>query len=177
MCLRIFRAGLKQAMVDAKWPAFEDVFFGFDAHRIRAMSDEDLERLLADSCLIRHWGKIRAVRDNATAMIEISTIHNGFGHYLAGWPTQKIMGLWDDLARRFQQLGGQSGANFLRMAGKDTFLLTADVVAALVSAKVIEGKPTSKRARDSIQNAFNDWALESGRPLCQISKILALSGQ
>ena len=177
MSLRIFRAGLKHSMVDAKWPAFEEVFFGFDPHRIRAMSDEDLEHLMADSRLIRHWGKIRAVRDNAAAMIDISSTHNGFGHYLAEWSTSQIMALWDDLAQRFHQLGGQSGANFLRMAGKDTFLLTADVVAALVSAKVIEGKPTSKRARETIQNAFNDWARESGRPLCQISKILALSVQ
>ena len=29
MALRIFRAGLKHSVVDAKWPAFEDAFFGF----------------------------------------------------------------------------------------------------------------------------------------------------
>ena len=28
--LRIFRAGLKHSLVDAKWPAFEEVFFSFD---------------------------------------------------------------------------------------------------------------------------------------------------
>src|SRR5271168_5588737 len=40
MSLRIFRAGLKHSLVDAKWPAFEEVFAGFDPRRIRAMSDE-----------------------------------------------------------------------------------------------------------------------------------------
>ena len=54
MSLRVFRAGLKHSMVDAKWPAFEAVFYGFDPHRVRAMPDEALERLLTDARLIRH---------------------------------------------------------------------------------------------------------------------------
>ena len=48
MSLRIFRAGLKHSLVDAKWPAFEEVFGGFEPRRVRAMSDEALEALLAD---------------------------------------------------------------------------------------------------------------------------------
>lgn len=63
MSLRIFRAGLKHSLVDAKWPAFEEVFFGFDPRRIRAMSDEALEALLGDARLIRHWGKLKCKRN------------------------------------------------------------------------------------------------------------------
>ena len=58
MSLRVFRAGLKHSLVDAKWPAFEEVFHGFDPRRIRAMSDEALEKLLGDTRLIHHWGKL-----------------------------------------------------------------------------------------------------------------------
>jgi 3-methyladenine DNA glycosylase Tag len=61
MSLRIFRAGLKHSLVDAKWPAFEEVFAGFEPRRVRAMSDEALEALLGDSRLIRHWGKLKSV--------------------------------------------------------------------------------------------------------------------
>src|SRR6185437_6931491 len=56
MSLRVFRAGLKHSLVDAKWPAFEEVFHGFDTRRVRAMPDEALEALLGDTRLIRHWG-------------------------------------------------------------------------------------------------------------------------
>src|SRR6266481_6207944 len=35
MSLRIFRAGLKHELVDAKWPAFETVFRGFEPRRVR----------------------------------------------------------------------------------------------------------------------------------------------
>ena len=55
MSLRIFRAGLKHSLVDAKWPAFEAVFDGFDPRRVRAMSDEALEGLMGDARLIRNW--------------------------------------------------------------------------------------------------------------------------
>jgi 3-methyladenine DNA glycosylase Tag len=83
MSLRIFRAGLKHSLVDAKWPAFEEVFDGFEPRRVRAMSDEALEALLADSRVIRHWGKLKSVRDNAAAMIGIAEEHGSFGAWLA----------------------------------------------------------------------------------------------
>src|SRR5437870_13637135 len=78
MSLRVFRAGLKHSLVDAKWPAFEEVFYGFEPRRVRAMSDEALEGLLGNARLIRHWGKLRAVRDNAAAMIAVAQEHGSF---------------------------------------------------------------------------------------------------
>src|SRR6266566_8404652 len=93
MSLRIFRAGLRHSVVDAKWPAFEDVFDGFDPRRVRAMPDEAIEGLLGDARLIRHWGKLKAVRDNAAAMLAVSAEHRGFGAWLAGWPGEDVVGL------------------------------------------------------------------------------------
>src|SRR5437899_9913475 len=55
MSLRIFRAGLKHSLVDAKWPAFEEVFQAFEPRRVRAMADEEMEALLGDARLIRQW--------------------------------------------------------------------------------------------------------------------------
>ncbi len=175
MSLRIFRAGLRHSMVDARWPAFEEVFHGFAPRRLWSMNDEELERLMGETRIIRHWGKIKATRENAAAMVRVIDEFGGFGAYLAAWPGDDIMGLWADLAKRFSQLGGNSGPYFLRMAGKDSFLLTGDVVGALIEAGVIAKKPTTRDARAATQAAFNDWAAESGRPLCHISRILALS--
>jgi len=175
MSLRVFRAGLKHSMVDAKWPAFEAAFHGFDPRRVRAMNDEDLEALLADKRLIRHWGKIRSVRDNAAALCDLVDERGGLGAYLAEWPVADTVGLWDDLARRFSQMGGNSGPYFLRMAGRDTFLLTDFVVRALAHWDAYDGNGKGKRERAKIQELFKDWAAATGRPLCQLSMILALS--
>ena len=175
MSLRIFRAGLRHSMVDARWPAFEEVFHGFAPRRVWSMNDEELERLMGETRIIRHWGKIKATRENAAAMVKLIDEFGGFGAYLAAWPGDDIMGLWAELAKRFSQMGGNSGPYFLRMAGKDSFLLTVDVVRALVGAGVIAKKPTTKDAKAAVQAAFNDWAAKTGRPLCQLSRILALS--
>ena len=175
MTLRIFQAGLKHAMVAAKWPAFETAFHGFDPRRVRAMNDEDLDRLLGDKSLIRHGGKMTATLRNAGAFCALIEEKGSFGDYLADWPGAETVALWQDLARRFSQLGGNSGPRFLRAAGKDTFVLTPDVLRALERWAGLTGKPTSKRGQAEAQAQFNAWAEESGLALCQISMILAIA--
>lgn len=175
MSLRIFQAGLKHSMVAAKWPAFEEVFHAFEPRRVRAMNDEDLEALMGDARIIRHWGKIKSVRHNAAAMCDLADEFGGFGGWLAQWPETDIAGLWDDLKKRFKQLGGSSGPYFLRVVGKDTFILTPDVIRALNALGVAKGNISGKRDRAAVQEVFNGWMDETGRPLCQLSRILALS--
>jgi 3-methyladenine DNA glycosylase Tag len=175
MSLRIFRAGLKHSVVDAKWPAFEEAFLGFDPRRVRAMSDEALEGLLGNPRLIRHWGKLKAVRENAAAMLDIAAEHGSFGKWLAAWPGEDIVGLWDALARRFSQMGGNSGPMFLRMVGKDTFVLSPSVAAALKRWAGIATPPKNRADRAAVQALLNAWAVETGRPRSQLSMILACS--
>lgn len=172
---RVFRAGLKHAMVDAKWPAFEKAFWGFDPGKIQLMSDEQLERLAANPEIIRHFGKIRSVRANAQMVADIAKIHGGFGEFIAGWPGTDIVGLWAMLKKRGSQLGGHSASRFLRMVGKDTFILTDDVVAALIYDGVVSKMPTAKRDLLAVQAAFNEWQGESGKPLAHISRTLSLT--
>jgi 3-methyladenine DNA glycosylase Tag len=174
MSLRVFRAGLKHSLVDAKWPAFEEVFAGFDPRRVRAMPDEAMEKLLGDARLIRHWGKLKSVRDNAAAMISVADEFGSFGRWLATWPGNNVVGLWGELAARFSQMGGNSGPMFLRMVGKDTFVLSYSVVAGLKRWAEMS-PPKNKADRAAAQACFNAWAGEASRPLSQLSMILALS--
>ncbi len=175
MSLRVFQAGLKHSMVAAKWPSFEEVFFAFAPKRVRSMNDEELESLMGDARIIRQWGKIKSVRHNAAAMCDVSDEFGSFGDWIAQWPESDIVGLWADLTKRFAQLGGGSGPYFLRAVGKDTFMLTPDVVRALNEMGIAKGKIAGKKDRAAVQEAFNGWAEETGRPLCQLSRILALS--
>ncbi|MNJ74227.1 hypothetical protein D3C77_711280 [compost metagenome] len=70
-------------------------------------------------------------------------------------------------------MGGLSAPRFLRMVGKDTFVLADDVVAALKAQEVIDKAPTSLKDLARVQAAFNQWQADSGRPLCQLSMMLA----
>ncbi len=175
MTRRVFRAGLKHSLVDSKWPAFEAAFFGFEPRTVSLLSDEQIEKMMQNEALIRHLGKLKAARVNALMVSELSEQKGGFGRFLADWPVTDIVSLWALLKKEGSQLGGNSGAYFLRMVGKDTFMLTDDVVTALKAQGVIDKKPTAQRDLKLVQQAFNQWHEESDRPLCQISRLLAHS--
>ncbi|MDV5862093.1 DNA-3-methyladenine glycosylase I [Pseudomonas mendocina] len=171
--LRIFRAGLKHSLVDAKWPAFEQAFFGFDPEKVVLMGAERLENLMQDTRLIRHLGKLKSVPRNAQFILDVRHEKGSFGTLIADWPVSDIVGLWKYLAKHGNQLGGLSAPRFLRMVGKDTFVPTDDVVAALKAQGVIDKAPTSLKDLAAVQAVFNQWQAESGRPLCQLSVMLA----
>ena len=171
--LRVFRAGLKHSLVDAKWPAFEEVFFGFDPNKIVLMSAEHVERLMQDVRLIRHFGKLKSVPRNAQFVLDVVREKGSFGALIADWPGSDVIGLWKYLAKHGTQMGGLSAPRFLRMVGKDTFVPAEDVVAALKAQEIIDKAPTSLRDLALVQAAFNQWQAESGRPLCQLSMMLA----
>lgn len=173
LALRIFRAGLKHSLVDAKWPAFEEVFFGFVPEKVVLMGGEHLERLMQDARIIRHLGKLRSVPINAQMILDVAHEHGSFGAFISEWPVENITGLWRYLTRHGNQLGGLSAPRFLRMAGKDTFIPTQDVVAALNAQGIVDKVPTSQRDLAAVQEAFNTWREQSGRPLCQLSVMLA----
>jgi 3-methyladenine DNA glycosylase Tag len=173
MSWRIFCAGLNRRVVDAKWQAFEATFWGFDPQKLVLMSDEMLEKTLQDRRLIRHWGKIKSIRSNASMVLQLGEATGGFGNFIADWPSTQIIELWQLLAKQGAHLGGNSAAYFLRIVGKDTILLSNDVIAALKAQKIIDKKPTSKADLKAVQEAFNGWQEQSQRPLCQISRLLS----
>lgn len=175
LALRVFRAGLRHSVVDAKWPNFEEVFWQFNPDKVVLMSAEHIERLMQDTRIIRHLGKLRSVPRNAQMVLDIRREYGSFGAFLAQWPSNDIVGLWRYLAKQGQQLGGMSAPRFLRMAGKDTFLLSNDVTAALIAQGIVTKQPTSQRDLAAVQEAFNSWQAQSGRPLCQLSMLLALT--
>lgn len=65
VCLEGFQAGLSWITILRRRPAFRAAFHGFDVDAVAAMTDADVERLLTDSSIIRHRGKIEATINNA----------------------------------------------------------------------------------------------------------------
>ena len=171
----MFRAGLKHSLVDAKWPAFEEAFFGFDPDKLVLMPDSMLEERMQDTRLIRHWGKIKAIRHNAQLVLDLRREYGSMGRWLADWPAEDTVGMWILLKKRGKQLGGNSGAAFLRMVGRDTWYPTDDVISVLRAHRIINKNLSSQRDQRAAQAAFNQWQSESGRPQAHISKVLALT--
>jgi 3-methyladenine DNA glycosylase Tag len=59
--------------------------------------------------------------------------------------------------------------------GKESFILSQDVVARLVAEGVVDTAPKSKKSMLPVQAAFNQWRAESGRSFNEIGRVLAQS--
>lgn len=172
----VFQAGFVWKVVDQKWGGFEDVFYSFDPNIILTLSVDGWQEIRRDKRIIRNNQKITSVRENAQFIEDISMNYGTFSTFIAGWPESDLIGLFELLKKRGSRLGGLTGQRFLRNVGKDTFILTKDVVACLKSSGLdIKDSPTSKRELSSIQKTFNQWHVESNLPYMHISKIVAYS--
>lgn len=65
LSLEGFQAGLSWLTILRKRENFRRAFAGFDPHRVASFGARDVRRLLADSGIVRHRGKIEAVISNA----------------------------------------------------------------------------------------------------------------
>jgi len=84
LCLEGFQAGLSWLTILNKRPAFREVFHGFDVDAVAAMTDEDLEALLADARIVRNRAKVEATRRNARAAVELRA-DGGLERFVAGY--------------------------------------------------------------------------------------------
>lgn len=171
----VFRSGFNWSVVENKWPDIEAAYDGFDPYDIASLSDDDLDTLVSDPRVIRHWRKLKAIRVNAQYLVELASEHGSAAKFFAQSPSTEYVDLLDDIKRRGAFLGGVTGQYFLRGMGKDSFILTADVVAALEREKVFDGSPSSKTSLRKIQTAFNEWVEGGGDSLTRVSRVLAFT--
>jgi hypothetical protein len=137
------------------------------------MPDEALEKLLGDARLIRHWGKLKSVRDNAAAMIEIGEEFGSFGSWLATWPgsNRRVVGR----ARCLLQPDGRRIRANVPAHGRQGHVCAVtfgDRRAQALGRAAAAKKPQGPRRGASLLQRLG---AESGLPLSQMSLILALS--
>lgn len=172
---KVFQSGMTWQVVRNKWPNFEDVFFGFDIEKMLLIHDEMWEEKAKNPAIIRHFGKVMTIRENAIMMSEIQAKHKSFAQFIADYPTDNIVELWQYLKKHGARLGGNTGAYTLRIMGKDTFLLSKDVEGYLRHHEIMTTGRDTQAALKAAQKAFNYWHEQSGLPYCQISQCIAYS--
>ena len=172
----VFQAGFAWKVINDKWDDFETVFFGFSPEKMVLLSPDQLSKIGKDARIVRNMQKILSVPKNAQYMIDRAKDYGSFSNYIAQWSIENIIGLHADLKKNGSRLGGMTGPRVLRSMNKDTFLLTADVVACLQGAGLdIKNTPSSQREMTDIQNTFNQWHQETGLSLSTLSRICACS--
>lgn len=175
MTKSVFQAGFNWKVIENKWPGFEAAFEGFVPVRWKFMSDDDFDSLLKDTRIVRNGMKIQTVRDNAIMLCDLEDEYGSAATCIANWPNDDFIGLLEMLNKRGSRLGGATAQYFLRFLGKDGWVMSRDVVAALVREGVIEKAPMSKTALRAVQSAFSECAAQSGRSFAHISRLLAMT--
>ncbi len=115
MSRAIFQAGLSWKMIESKWDAYVRLFDGFDAARVAAFGEDDVERILADGGVVRTRKKIVATIANARTLLELDWKYEGFERYLASFADYDALA--NDLHARFKFLGPLSIYYFVFLTG------------------------------------------------------------
>lgn len=79
--LEAFQSGLSWRTILNKRESFRRAFAGFDYRVIAGFSEDDRSRLLVDSGIVRHGGKIDAVINNAQRAVELEQEYGTLAAY------------------------------------------------------------------------------------------------
>lgn len=76
------QAGLSWATVLKRREGYRQAFAGFDAEKVARFTEEDIQRLLQDSAIIRNQLKIRATVNNARCFLKLQQEFGSFDDYI-----------------------------------------------------------------------------------------------
>jgi len=112
----VFQSGISWQVIEAKWAGFREAFADFDPATVAGFTDDDIERLTADTRIVRNRRKIEATVHNAQALLELDRAYGGFGRYLRSQPDYEA--LVANMRGAFRFLGGTGAYFFLYVVGE-----------------------------------------------------------
>ncbi len=116
MSKAVFQSGISWRVIEAKWDSTREAFHGFDARRVAAMSEAEIDALAQDTRVIRNRKKLEAIVGNAARMLELEAEHGSFRQYLRAHGG--FEGTVKALRRDFKFLG-ESGCYFFLWVVKE----------------------------------------------------------
>jgi 3-methyladenine DNA glycosylase Tag len=103
MTKAVFESGMSWAVVEAKWPGFQQAFHGFEPARIANLSPDEVDALTSDTRIIRNRRKIESTIHNAQTMVALDQEFGGFKRYLAS--LDSFAAATKDMRKRFKHVG------------------------------------------------------------------------
>lgn len=142
LILEINQAGLSWETVLKKEESFRKAYDNFDIQKIAAYTEEDRERLLSDSGIVRNKLKVNAAIENAKAIIELQKEFGSFEKWLEHHHP-KTLSEWMKLFKKtFKFTGGEIVNEFLMSTG---YLKGAHHETCPIHTKVLEQNPLWKK--------------------------------
>ncbi|HVJ46682.1 MAG TPA: DNA-3-methyladenine glycosylase I [Luteolibacter sp.] len=115
ICLEGMQAGLSWWTILQKREHYRKVFHNFDPVKVSKMTDAQLEKLVLDAGIIRHRGKIFAIRENAKAWLKLENPVEWLWSFVGGKPKRSKLKEMGDFLTKTPESDALSKA--LRKAG------------------------------------------------------------
>jgi DNA-3-methyladenine glycosylase I len=81
LCLEGFQSGLSWLTILRKRDGFRAAFRAFDPETVAAFDEADVDRLLEDTGIVRHQGKIRSAINNARQLLALEEKEGDFAQW------------------------------------------------------------------------------------------------
>ncbi len=116
----VFQAGLTWKLIADRWPNFKKAFKDFDIEIVADFDEEDIERLLSDSSILRNRSKIEATLVNAIEFVRVKEEFGTFRNYMDNLDkSENYRYVKKELSKRFSRMGPKSAMVFLYSIGED----------------------------------------------------------
>jgi 3-methyladenine DNA glycosylase Tag len=112
-----FQSGISWQVIEAKWEGFREAFHGFDPEWVASLDLPDIDRLVADTRIVRNRKKIEATVHNAQTMLDLGREHGGFRKYLRSHGSFEETVA--DMRKRFKFLGDLGAYYFLYVVDEE----------------------------------------------------------
>ena len=119
MSRAVFAAGLAWGVVDKKWPTIKTAFDNFSVSKVSQYNQDDVDRLMADTRVVRNYKKIVGTVDNAREIENLEKEFGSFPKYFDSFKSREDE-LIKDLGKRFSFLGPSTAVMFLYGCGEKT---------------------------------------------------------
>lgn len=112
----VFGAGLNWKIMRSKWPAFTKAFRNYSLIPVSKFGESDIDRLLADTSIVRNGKKMVSTIENARTIRAIAKEHGGMTAWIRTYGAD-VGPLIKDTKKQFRHIGDTTARLFLCCAG------------------------------------------------------------
>ncbi len=112
----VFGAGLNWRVMKSKWPNFIKAFDGFDIARVASYDDREVDRLLADSGIVRNGKKVVGTIENERELQRIAKDDGGVTKWLRDFGGDSEA-MQKAVRKHFHHMGETTTRMFLTCSG------------------------------------------------------------
>ena len=118
MSKSVFQSGMSWKVVENKWDSIKEALHNFNAVKVAALTERDIEALTKDARVIRNRNKLKSIASNARQMLELGDgDHKGFRKYLRSHGD--FHATIKQIGKDFKFMGPMSAYVFLYVVGED----------------------------------------------------------